>query len=64
MSVIYVDFNAYFFTKTFQPMNVPLTFQIGLNDFASVIPGKFTFAADLESFQLNRMDVNNLSVVL
>ena len=30
------------------------TFQIGLIDFARVIQGNLTFAADFESFQLNR----------
>ena len=47
----YVDFNACFFAETFQPMNAALTFQIDLNDCAQAIRGKFTFAADMESFQ-------------
>ena len=34
-----------------------LTFQIGLDDSARGIPGKFTFATDLECFQLNSADV-------
>ena len=40
-----------FFVETFQPMNAALTFQIGLNDCARVIRGKFTFAGAWESFQ-------------
>ena len=40
----YVNFNACFFAETFQPMNAALTFQIGLNDSARAIRGKFTFA--------------------
>ena len=40
----FVDFNACFFAETFQPMNAALTFQIGLNDCARAIRGKFTFA--------------------
>ena len=43
-----------FFAETFQPMNAALTFQIGLNDCARAILGKFTLAADLECFQLIR----------
>ena len=34
-----------FFAETFQPMNAALTFQIGLNDLARAIRGKFTLAA-------------------
>ena len=33
-----------FFADTFQPMNAVVAFQIGLNDSARVIRGKFTFA--------------------
>ena len=40
-----------FFAETFQPMNTAVTFQIGLNDSARAIRGKFTFACALESFQ-------------
>ena len=40
-----------FFAETFQTMNSALTFQIGLNDCAQAIPGKFTFADAWESFQ-------------
>ena len=40
-----------FFAETFQPMNAALTFQIGLNDCARVIRGKFRFAGASESFQ-------------
>ena len=40
-----------FFAETFQPMNAALTFQIGLNDCARAIRGKFTFAGAWESFQ-------------
>ena len=32
-----------FFAETFQPMNAAVTFQIGLNDSARAIRGKFTF---------------------
>ena len=39
-----------FFAETFQPMNAALTFQIGLNDSARAIRGKFTFAGALEGF--------------
>ena len=46
----YVDFNACFFAETFQPMNAALTFQIGLNDSARAIRGKFTFAGAWEGF--------------
>ena len=37
-------------THAFRPMSAAVTFQIGLNDCARVIQGKFMFAADLESF--------------
>ena len=40
-----------FFAETFQPLNATLTFQIGLNDSAQAIRGKFTFAGAWESFQ-------------
>ena len=40
-----------FFAETFQPMNAALTFQIGLNDWAQAIRGKFTFAGAWESIQ-------------
>ena len=40
-----------FFAETFQPMNAAVTFQIGLNDCARAIRGKFTFAGAWESFQ-------------
>ena len=40
-----------FFAETFQPMNAALTFQIGLNDCALAIRGKFTFAGAWESFK-------------
>ena len=40
-----------FFAETFQPMNAALTFQIGLNDCARAIRGKFTFAGARECFQ-------------
>ena len=40
-----------FFAETFQPMNAAVTFQIGLNDTARAIRGKFTFAGAWESFQ-------------
>ena len=40
------------FAETFQPMSAALTYQIGLNDCTRVIQVKFTFAADLKSFQL------------
>ena len=36
-------------------MNAALTFQIGLNDCARAIRGKFTFAGALESFQRQRL---------
>ena len=39
-----------FFAETFQPMNAALTFQIGLNDSARAIRGKFTFAGAWEGF--------------
>ena len=39
-----------FFAETFQPMNAALTFQIGLNNSARAIRGKFTFAGALEGF--------------
>ena len=51
--LLHVDFKEGFFTESFQLMSAALTFQIGLNDCARVIRGKFTFAADLESFQIN-----------
>ena len=38
-------------------MSAAPTSQIGLNDFARVIPGQFTFAANLESFRSNRHQV-------
>ena len=47
----YVDFNTCFFAETFQTMNAAVTFQIGLNDSARAIRGKFTFAGAWESFQ-------------
>ena len=40
-----------FFAETFQPMNAAVTFQIGLNDSAWAIQGKFTIAGVWESFQ-------------
>ena len=40
-----------FFAEFFQPMNAAVTFQIGLNDSARAIRGKFTFAGAWESFQ-------------
>ena len=40
-----------FFAETFQPMNAALTIQIGLNDCARAIRGKFTFVGAWESFQ-------------
>ena len=40
-----------FFVETFKPMNAAVTFQIGLNDSAWAIRGKFTFAGAWESFQ-------------
>ena len=55
----YKDFNACFFTDTFQPRNATLTFQIGLNDCAQAIRGKFMFAADLKSFHLIKTDVTS-----
>ena len=39
-----------FFAETFQPMNAALTFQIGLNDSARAIRGKFAFAGAWEGF--------------
>ena len=39
-----------FFAETFQQMNAALTFQIGLNDSARSIGGKFTFAGVCEGF--------------
>ena len=38
-----------FFAETFQPMNAAVTFQIGSNDSARAIRGKFTFAGAWES---------------
>ena len=38
-----------FFAETFQPMNAAVTFQIGLNESARAIRGKFTFACAWES---------------
>ena len=46
----YVDFNACFFRGDFSA-NAALTFQIGLNDCARAIQGKFMFAGAWESFQ-------------
>ena len=40
-----------FLAENFQPMNAALIFQIGVNDLARAIPGKFTFAGAWESFQ-------------
>ena len=40
-----------FFAETFQPMNAAVKCQIGLNDSARAIRGKFTFAGAWESFQ-------------
>ena len=51
---MYVEFSTCFFAETFQPTNAALTFQISLNDCARAIRGTFTFAVDLESFQLIR----------
>ena len=45
-----------FFAETFQPTNAALTFQIGLNDCARAIRGKFTFACAWKSFQRIRTD--------
>ena len=39
-----------FFAETFSPMNATLTFQIGLNDSAWAIRGKFTFAGAWKGF--------------
>ena len=46
-----------FFAETFQPMNAAVTFQIGLNDSARAIRGKFTFAGAWESFCRMRTEV-------
>ena len=46
----YVDFNACFFAETNQPMNPALPLQIGLDDCARAIRGKFTFAGSWKSF--------------
>ena len=43
-----------FFAETFQPMNAAVIFQIGLNDSARAIRGKFTFTGVWESFQRKR----------
>ena len=44
-------------------MNVAVTFQIGLNDSARPIRGKFTFAGAWESFQGIRT-INIIAVLL
>ena len=46
-----------FFAETFQPMNAAVTFQIGLNESARAIRGKFTFAGAWESCCRMRTDV-------
>ena len=43
--------HAFFFAETFKPMNAALTFQIGFNDCARAIRGKFTFAGAWLSFK-------------
>ena len=43
----YVDLNACIFADTLKPINAALAFQIGLNDCARAIWGKFKFAADI-----------------
>ena len=56
----YVDFNACFFRGDFQPMNAAVTFQIGLNESARAIRGKFTFAGAWESCCRMRTEVTQL----
>ena len=46
-----------FFAETFQPMNAAVTFQIGLNESARAIRGKFTFAGAWESCCRMRTEV-------
>ena len=52
-----------FFAETFQPMNAAVTIQIGLNDSARVVRGKFTFAGAWESFQGIRTIYNMYSSI-
>ena len=47
----YVDFNACFFRGDFSANDAAVTFQIGLNDSAQAIRGRFAFADAWESFQ-------------
>ena len=47
-----------FFAETFQPMNAAVTFQIGLNESARAIRGKFTFAGAWESWCRMRTNSN------
>ena len=55
-----------FFAETFQPINAALTFQIGLNDSARAIRGKFTFAGAWEGFwgiwTICKTGLNNWSI--
>ena len=52
-----------FFADTFQSMNAALIFQIGLNNCARAIQGKFTFAGAMESFQRIRTDVMIIKLI-
>ena len=52
-----------FFAETFQPMNTALTFQIGLNDCARAIRGKFTFAVPGEVFRESGPSINKLKSI-
>ena len=51
-----------FFAETFQPMNAAVTFQIGLNESARAIRGKFTFAGAWESCCRMRTDDNVIAL--
>ena len=53
-----------FFAETFQPMNAAVTFQIGSNDSARAIRGKFTFAGAWESCRgIRTICINILKVI-
>ena len=50
-----------FFAETFQPMNAAVTFQIGLNDSAGAIRGKFMFAGHGKVFRESGRSIGSIS---
>ena len=60
----YMDLTHAFFAETFQPMNAAVTFQIGLNESARAIRGKFTFAGTWESCCRMRTEVIQTQYIL